>query len=300
MGQQSFRAAKSPRDDTSARRRLHQLRSNNNNDNAADGGDDDGAAGTICGGRGRRGSSFVGAGFGIFCRAARRLLLMGDDNGPTGPRPRNVAVLLFDAVELLDFTGPFQVFADSRDRLTPERRLFNVFTVAEVAGKPLTTEAGQVVLPKHGFEDCPKPDVLVVPGGIGSRTAAFNRSLMAWLKDMADEAELVISVCTGALLLGKAGILDGLCATTYHTFFPLLKKVSPKTRIKLGERWVDNGRVITSAGVSAGIDVALYAVAKLHGSKQANYTAQRMEYTHWDPAWAEELDDDEEDVEVVP
>lgn len=203
-------------------------------------------------------------------------------------KPRNVAILLFDAVELLDFTGPFQVFADSRDFEEPDRRLFNVFTVAQHA-KPLTTEAGQIVVPTHSFQDCPKPDCLVVPGGIGSRAAAFNTELMTWLQRAARDAELVLSVCTGALLLGKAGLLNGLSATTHHNYLDLLRQVAPRSQLKPGERFVDNGRVITAAGVSAGIDASLYAIAKLNGIKQATSTAQRIEYNHWDPSCADNI-----------
>ncbi|RMG77651.1 MAG: DJ-1/PfpI family protein, partial [Chloroflexi bacterium] len=105
-------------------------------------------------------------------------------------------------------------------------------------------------------------------------------TIVNWVAKQAPQCELVLSVCTGAFILAKANLLKGLAATTYHTAFDLLQELEPSVTIKRGERFVDNGQVVTSAGISAGIDMALYIVARLHGLEQARWTAQHMEY-HW-------------------
>ena len=118
-------------------------------------------------------------------------------------------------------------------------------------------------------------------GARGTRTIIDNQAVLDWIKKVDGMTDLTLSVCTGALVLGKAGLLDGLAATTYHTAFEELKVVAPNTVQRPDERWVDNGRIVTSAGVSAGIDMALYVVGKLLGAAQADETAHYMEYEHW-------------------
>ena len=123
--------------------------------------------------------------------------------------------------------------------------------------------------------------MIVVPGGRGARQSLQNERILSWIRRHAETAEQVLSVCTGSLLLGSAGVLDGLAATTYHTAFDILRQVAPNTEQRPGERWVDNGKIVTSAGVSAGIDAALHVVGKLLGPEQADATAEYMEYEHW-------------------
>jgi len=137
---------------------------------------------------------------------------------------RNLAILLFDDVEVLDFCGPFEVFSVANREADPAA--FNVFTVAE---KPdaITARNGLSVNPQHTLTDCPKPDLLLVPGGIGTRNEIDNELMIDWIKRTADNAKLVLSVCTGALLLGKAGLLDGLEATTHRVAFDLLREIVP-------------------------------------------------------------------------
>lgn len=200
--------------------------------------------------------------------------------------PRNLAILIFDDVEVLDFCGPFEVFSVSRT--SEENHLFNVYTVAE-HDKPVIARNGLSVNPDYTIDNCPKPDIILIPGGRGTRREINNERVLAWIKACDAETDLTLSVCTGSFLLGKIGLLDGLCATTYHTEFDQLQAIAPSATIQRGERFVDNGRIITSAGVSAGIDMSLYVVAKLHGVEQANNTARRMEYEHWNPAWADRL-----------
>jgi transcriptional regulator GlxA family with amidase domain len=190
---------------------------------------------------------------------------------------RNVAIMIFDDVEVLDFCGPFEVFAVCRDKYDPKIPLFNVYTVAEKAG-PVIARNGLSVNPSYTLENCPAPDIFLVPGGPGTRREVNNPALITWIQQREPEAELALSVCTGAFLLAKAGLLDGLSATTYHTGFDMLRELAPGARLHPDKRFTDNGRILTSAGVSAGIDMALYVVAKLHGREQALLTARNMEY----------------------
>lgn len=188
---------------------------------------------------------------------------------------RKVAILIFEDVEILDFCGPFEVFSVTGKG--QGEKYFQVFTLAQEAS-PISTANGLSVNPDYDLKGCPQADILVIPGGWGSRAAMKNERILGWLKEAAPKAEIVLSVCTGALVLGRAGILDGLAATTYHTAFDLLAEAAPKTEQRPGERFVDNGKVITSAGVSAGIDAALHVVEKLLGRETAENTAEYMEY----------------------
>ena len=194
-------------------------------------------------------------------------------------RSRNVAILIFDEVEVLDFCGPFEVFSITgrRNNSNP----FNVYTVAEKM-QPILARNQLSVNPSYTIQDCPRPDILVVPGGLGTRKEMHNPVLIDWIRSSSQKAELILSVCTGALLLAKAGLLEGLAATTHHGAIELLKKVAPHTAIHPNKRIVDNGRIIVSGGISAGIDMSLHVVAKLLGKDQALDTAQYMEYD-WKP-----------------
>jgi transcriptional regulator GlxA family with amidase domain len=188
---------------------------------------------------------------------------------------RNVAILIFDDVELLDFTGPFEVFSVTgrQDDSSP----FNVYTVAEKSD-PITTRNQLSINPQYTIHDCPQPDIFLVPGGQGTRREMNNPTLINWIKDCSQNAELVLSVCTGALLLAKAGLLEGLTATTHRNAIELLKEIAPNTTVLDDKRFVDNGKIILSAGISTGIDMSLYVVAELLGKEQALKTAQYMEY----------------------
>lgn len=188
---------------------------------------------------------------------------------------RNAAILVFDEVEVLDFSGPFEVFsvAGRQEGQSP----FNVYTVAEKS-RSILARNQLSVNPRYTIADCPVPDILVVPGGWGTRREMNNAGLIDWIKTTAPKAELVLSVCTGALLLARAGLLDGLKATTHHGALDLLREIAPKTSVLDDQRVIDNGRIIVSAGVSAGIDAAFHVVARLHGLEVALETARYMEY----------------------
>ena len=183
--------------------------------------------------------------------------------------------MIFNDVELLDFTGPFEVFSVA-NRFT-ESPAFNVVTVAEKPD-PILTRGSLSINPHHCLSDCPQPDLLLVPGGQGTRREMHNTALIDWIKQASANAERILSVCTGALLLAKAGLLDGLEATTHHGSFDLLRQVAPKTKVHENRRFVDNGRVICSAGIAAGIDMSLHVVGRLLGVEVAVKTAKQMEY----------------------
>ena len=191
---------------------------------------------------------------------------------------RNVAILLFDGVQIIDYTGPYEVFGHvyAFDQPAP----FNVYTVAEHA-TAITTAMGMSVNPKFSIEDAPRPDLLIVPGGNVS-AALDSPKVMEWLTDASRHAELVMSVCNGAFILAKAGLLDGLEATTTAFLTERLKAVAPRTRVDAGVRFVDNGKIITTAGLSSGIDGSLHVIERLYGRGTAESAALSMEY-NWDP-----------------
>lgn len=192
---------------------------------------------------------------------------------------RNVAILIFDEVEVLDFCGPFEVFSTAGQRNVGEHP-FHVYTIAEKSG-PVIARNGLSVNPNFTLADSPQPDILLVPGGRGSRTVVQNETLINWVQAQARRVELLLSVCTGALVLAKAGLLEGLSATTHFQAFSELQELAPHTTLCPDQRYVDNGQIVLSAGVSAGIDMALYIVSRLLGEEQANETARHMQYDYW-------------------
>ena len=195
----------------------------------------------------------------------------------------NVGILLFEDVEVLDFAGPFEVF--SRTRLEPgveSRRSdasapFNVFTVARDA-RPLKATGGLEVTPSYSFADTPSIDLLVVPGGFGTRALLEDDVTLDWIRGIAKPAKLVTSVCTGALLLAKAGLLGGRRATTHWSALDLLASMDPTMTVEREQRVVEEDGIVTSAGVSAGIDMALVVVERFCGREVADETAGYMEY----------------------
>ncbi|WP_139993786.1 GNAT family N-acetyltransferase [Paenibacillus paridis] len=191
-------------------------------------------------------------------------------------KPRNVAVFIYEQVDTLDVTGPYDVFAVSSNW----GKDFDVYTVGE-RQSTVHTVSGLAICPKYGFDNCPAPDILVIPGGLGARKEMNNEAITAWIQKMAASAEHVLSVCTGALLLAKANVLDGLQITTNRRAIDLLREAAP-TSAKIVEdvRYVDNGQIILSAGVTAGMDAALHLVRRLLGSEKAHHTASMLEY-HW-------------------
>lgn len=192
---------------------------------------------------------------------------------------RNLQILLFNDAEVLDFSGPFEVFTSAND--AAGESLFDVRFVAEDT-EPVRARNDFRVLPHYSLEDASTPDILLVPGGNGSREALRNRDILDWIRAKAGEVELLLSVCTGALVLGEAGLLDGLRATTYHNAFDALQKHAPGATMVRNQKYVDNGDVILSAGVSAGIDMSFHVIEKLFDRDLAERTAQKIEYD-WQP-----------------
>lgn len=190
---------------------------------------------------------------------------------------RNVAILIFPEVEILDFTGPFEVFA-----VTNELNGFDTFHTYTVAENPGSIRArnGLKVVPDFTLESAPQPQILIVPGGVGTRPLLKKPAILEWLRQRARRAEHVISVCTGSLVLAQAGLLANLAATTHYENFAELAALAPNTDIDEKSRFTDNGQVLTSAGIAAGIDVSLHVVAKLLGPEAAERSARYMEY-HW-------------------
>lgn len=191
--------------------------------------------------------------------------------------PRNLAIFIFDGVQIIDYTGPFEVFGHAHD---DKERLFNIYTVAEKAA-PITTAMGMTVIPKYSFDDMPKADVLVLPGG-DTRQQVNNPKVIKWVQDTAAGAEYVMSVCNGAFYLGKAGLLDGLTATTFYGLIDELKVLAPKAHVVSDRRFADNGKIITTAGLSSGIDGALHLVERIAGYGRAQELALGLEY-NWQP-----------------
>lgn len=192
-------------------------------------------------------------------------------------RTRNLAIFIFEGVQIIDYTGPFEVLGQAHDGGKP---LFNVYTVAEKAG-PITTAMGMTVVPKYSFADMPKTDVLVLPGG-GVRPHLENSKVIKWVQDTSANAEYVMSVCNGAFFLGKAGLLDGLSATTFYGLIDQLKVLAPKAHVVTNQRFVDNGKIITTAGLSSGIDGALHLIETIAGRGRAQEVALNLEY-NWQP-----------------
>ncbi len=188
---------------------------------------------------------------------------------------RRVAFLLFDAVEVLDFAGPFEAFGVTGWRNPPAP--FDVFTVAQSL-KPVMARNNLSVNPDYDFDSCPTPDVFVVPGGPGARRELHNPKMIDFIRSKVSEADHVLSVCTGALLLAQARLLSGLHATTHFGAIDELREMAPDATVHPEARGVDNGKIVLSTGVSAGTDMALYMISQICGLETAAETAQFMQY----------------------
>ncbi|PWL37750.1 hypothetical protein DKG77_13325 [Flagellimonas aquimarina] len=182
---------------------------------------------------------------------------------------KTIAFYLQERVEVLDFAGPMEVLSYAG---------FNVFTVS-AKKDPIKSQGILSVIPDYTIEDAPEADILAFFGGNASPTSK-NPKVMEWIKKQ-EQVKYHFSVCTGAFILAEAGILDGKTATTFHSSLDNLKNNYPKINVRKNVRFVDNGRVITTAGISAGIDGALHLVAKLHGLNAAKRIAYNMEYDNW-------------------
>jgi putative intracellular protease/amidase len=190
---------------------------------------------------------------------------------------RNLAILIFDGVQIIDYTGPYETFGHVYN---DDTAAFNIYTVSEKTDA-ITTSMGMSVNPRYSFENAPKPDVLLIPGG-DVRGQLDNPTVLKWVQEKAQGAEIVLSVCNGAFILARAGLLDGMEATTTAGLIPRLREAAPKVKVVDDRRFVDNGKFITAAGLSSGIDGALHVVERLYGKGAAQMAALGMEY-NWDP-----------------
>jgi len=190
-----------------------------------------------------------------------------------------VGILIFDDVEVLDFCGPFEVFSVARPagKYGDEFKLFNVVTIAE-EDRIITCRGGLLVKPHATTENHPPLDILVVPGGQGTRRERHNQRLLDWIARQDQHTNLTTSVCTGAFLLAERGLLDHHRATTHWGSVEWMRSTYPAVEMVADTRVVDEGHIITSAGISAGIDMSLYVVSRLHGVDVAEWTARQMEY----------------------
>jgi len=193
---------------------------------------------------------------------------------------RTVGIYLFDDVEVLDFAGPFEVFCTAsrmKTRLEPQApKPFEVITIADAA-RPVHARGGLVVQPAFAVTAHPPLDVLIVPGGIVTAELA-RENIIAWIAQQSAAAELTASVCTGAFLLARAGLLDGKTATTHWEDIDDLRAMFPGVQVQAQTRWVDQGQIVTSAGISAGIDMSLHLVARLESTDLAVRTARQMQF----------------------
>jgi transcriptional regulator GlxA family with amidase domain len=183
-----------------------------------------------------------------------------------------VCFYLQDGVELLDFAGPMEVFVNAG---------FKVFTVSKTKDI-ITSQNVLKIMPDYSIEDAPYADVMAFFGG-GTGSPSKDKALISWIQSRESKTPHIFSVCTGAFIVGRAGLLDNLTATTYYTHIEDLRKILPKTQVLENVRYVDNGNIITTAGISAGIDGALHFVAKIKGIDFAKTIAKEMEYDKWVP-----------------
>lgn len=204
-------------------------------------------------------------------------LLTSTADEPAKKRPArlNVAIVIHNGVELLDWAGPGETFQAAEDGWA-----FKVYTVAPTK-EPIKSTQFATILPEYSIKDCPPPDIIVIPGGT-TRVLLKDADFMKWLSDAVPKTKVTLTVCTGAFALAEAGFLDGKEATTHWAAVKGLGEKYPKVKMIKDRRVVDQGQIVTSAGVSAGIDGALHVVARLRGYKVAEKAARYMEY-RWQP-----------------
>lgn len=190
---------------------------------------------------------------------------------PPEAQKTRVAILMFDGVQVIDFAGPYEVFGQAG---------FAVHTVSR-DGKAVTTAMNLRVNVDHAFDTAPPVDVVVVPGG-DVEVVSKDAATLAWLRKSAGSAKQVLSICTGSDILAATGLLDGQSATTFHRHFDHMQATFPKVRVVRDRRWVETGKLVTSAGLASGIDAALHVVANLRDVKAARSVALHLEYD-WSP-----------------
>lgn len=189
----------------------------------------------------------------------------------------SVGIFLFDDMELLDFAGPYEVFSVTGELNGGILRVFSITG----DGKDVKTVNGLTVTPDYSFLNHPPVDLLVIPGGVGTKAEMMKDDVLAWIGKTHESAKLTMSVCSGARLLGKLGLLNNKECTTHHEVMDALKEIAPNAMLTR-KRFTGDGRLYTSAGISAGIDLSLHIVEKLFGPDVMRSTKAYMEYGDWE------------------
>jgi putative intracellular protease/amidase len=197
---------------------------------------------------------------------------------PVGPK-KKLGMVVFDGFELLDVFGPLEMFGMLKDRV-------EIVMIAQKAG-PVKSGAGPATIADFSFADAPKLDIVMIPGGIGTRREVDNPGFMAAIKDIAEATPQVATICTGSALLAKSGLIDGVKATSNKMAWTWATAQGAKVLWVPQARWVEDGKYISSSGISAGTDMALGLIAKLYGKDMAHWVAHRAEYR-----WNEDSTDD--------
>ncbi len=192
-------------------------------------------------------------------------------------KTRNVAILIYENAEVLDFSGPFEAFNVANE--VAEELLFHVYTVAETE-EVVSARNGFRITPDYSINNCPDTDILIIPGGNGRKIQMHNKLITDWVKIMYDKVELLLTVCTGVFIAGYAGVLNVTKATTHHGSYKEFQETFPDIELVEMVKYVDSGKIITSGGISAGINMSLHAIDKLVGNDHGAKTAEEMEYDY--------------------
>lgn len=200
------------------------------------------------------------------------------DNTDRDQSKRTLGILLFPGFELLDAYGPLEMWGNVGKQL-------KIVVIAAEKGEVASAQ-GPKSLAEYSFDDCPQLDLILVPGGFGAIRAAQDEKTLGWLRGRSKDAEITMSVCNGASILAAAGLLDGRRATTNKAFWNLATAPGKNVNWIKQARWVDDGNIVTSSGVSAGMDMSLHVIARLYGETLAIRLANLTEYEwHRDPTW---------------
>jgi transcriptional regulator GlxA family with amidase domain len=199
---------------------------------------------------------------------------------------KTVGIYIFKDVEVLDFAGPYEVFSTAsrvHQRSHPQGEIpFSVQLIAAESGA-VEARGGMGITPDFHYSQCPRIDILILPGGLVDRELERDEFL-GWIRSLSQSAGIMAAVCTGAFMLAKAGLLEGLSATTHWEDIDEFSQLFPNVKVIENQRWVEEGRILTSAGISAGIDMSLHIVSRLEGRDLAVQTARQMDYR-----WQENL-----------
>jgi len=187
----------------------------------------------------------------------------------------NIGIYIYNEAEVLDFSGPFEVFSTA-SRIADTPNTFSVFLVSET-GSTVKARGGYEVNSHYGFSDHPPIDVLIIVGGVHTEEMK-KQNVLRWIKEQSTKSQFVASVCTGAFILAEAGVLSDQNVTTHWEDIPDLRKSYPNLKVVENQRWVDEGNIVTSGGISAGIDMSLHLVSKINEVELAERTARQMEF----------------------